>query len=209
MQSKNKKPDSKKIHQRNKILTQFYNENLEVLKGKVLGICINHGIPIQADIQSDVLMVAFEHLCKVNPDTIIEIYNDNPKRLLGLFVRVAVRNGVLPDNRSRKFWYKAIALDIVNQSTLNTLNHISSTEHEDDYSLILEDEDCSYEAGAENMDMWDFVKEQLQPEEIEILDILLTNKKPKLKAKQKPLFEPLLGKLKGLITDYKTKYEDE
>lgn len=184
-------------------ITELFNS--KNLHEKVNTICYKHRIPLDCDIQSDILQVAFEHLWKYDTDKFIEAYQDNPNRILGLGVTLALRKGVYLDKRTSKSWSHSIAQQIIHQSTLNTLQHISSTnDKEDDYNLpqyqidnnVLEEE--RYE---ENM--WIYIRENIDEYENMILDIILNPEPIKLKGKLKKDYVKLLPKLKSIIIEYK------
>ena len=86
-----KHSQDKKTYKDN-IITALYLDGI-VLK-KIKGILARHKVPTQAFIEEDLNQIVFLELSKKSADEIINMYEDDPNRLLGLCVRIAVLKGV-------------------------------------------------------------------------------------------------------------------
>ena len=186
---------------KNQIITELYESGK--LQEKIKMICYQHRIPTDADIQSDILQVAMENLIKYDTNKFIEAYTDNPNRIIGLAVRIILRNGVYVDKRSAGGFKKSIAQQILHQSTYNTLVTVNTVDDiHDEFSKILKSDDTDpeeYETNYQNM--WDYVRSNLNEFETMILNMVLEEKKPKGK-KFKAEFEELKEKIKELINEF-------
>jgi len=188
-----------------KAITELY-KNKE-LQDKIQGICINHGIPLQAGIQEDILQTAMEQLILYPTDKFCEAYLDNPRRIFGLTIRIILRNGVYYDNRTPNGHRKSVAQQILKGSNLNTLLHVNSTDNHDEFNLIAPQDEYDEEYEIIYQQMWHFVKQNLSKPHQELLDILLQLKKTRIKYHQKKEIPQLLKIVKELITEYKNEYE--
>ncbi len=77
---------------KNKIISELFLSG--ELQSKIDGILQRHHFPIHADLQNDIIQHTFEQLLNYDSDTLISMYNDNPKRLVGLAVRIMLRTGI-------------------------------------------------------------------------------------------------------------------
>lgn len=191
--SKKKKEEVKAM-----AITELFNSGQ--LQTKIESICHRHHIPTNCDIQSDITQETFYHLQKYDTQKFYEAYKANPARILALATTIAVRKGVLKNKKSPSPKH-SIAQFILHQSVLDSPQHISSTENEEDFNLILiDDEPHEYEES--NVEMWCYVKENILPEEKKILELVLQHNPPKLVGKMKKDYLNLLPKLKKIITEY-------
>jgi hypothetical protein len=188
---------------RDKILTELFNN--PSFKSKILSICIRHGVPTDADIQSDILQVTFEHLTKLDPKKLFEMYDDNPNRVFGFALRIAIRNGVLADKRTDNGYRKAIATYILKDSSYyqRSDSEIDEDALIDEYNPI-EYQEQELEIENESNQMWNHVRNQLSESENLLLNIMLsdTSTKIKLRGNMKQEYINLLPKLKHIITKY-------
>lgn len=191
-------------------ITELFTNHKQELMEKIDGICIRHRIPLNASIQDDILQVVFENICKYNTSKLVEAYQDNPRRLFGLAVTLAVRKGVLLDKRTASGFNHTIAQRIMHQSVLTTLDHIDVTADDtEDFNLpqmYIDDSPDLYELEHEQQSsacMWQYVRQRLSEDEEVLLNLLLQPDKPKLKGKQKKAATNLMKQLKTIITYYK------
>lgn len=195
--------EKKKLQIKTKAITELFNS--KELHNKLPFIFDKHRLPTGANIQDDVIQVTFENLWKYDTDKFIEAYQNNPKRILALAVTICLRKCIYKDNRTKAFWNHSIAQQIVNQSTLNTLQHIDSCNEEsrDNFNLPqtgtdnYNDEDDNY---SENM--WQFVRNKLSVDEVEILNQCFEFN-IKFKGQKKKDYLNLLPKLKEIIEEFK------
>lgn len=199
--------EQEKQELKNKAITDLFNSG--ELQKKITYICNQHRIPPYSQIHDDILQVVMENLCKYNTDKFIQAYKENPKRILALSVTLALRKGVYKDTRTSKYWSHSIAQQILHQSTLNTLEHISSTIEDDtnEYNLPQISINDIYEEPEEHQ-MWDCIEQQLTVEENELLQQhLQPDFKPKKQVKK--MLPEFYIKLKQIIIQYKLNKEYE
>jgi hypothetical protein len=193
--------------QKDKALTELFKS--KILKDKIEYICFKHKIPRNAGIQEDILQVCFENLINYPTDKFMEAYNDNPSRIVGLAVRIILRTGVYSDKRSASGFRKSIGQQILHQSTLNTLTHLSSYDSDNDddsdgFGLQLFSNDfdvMEFEEDYENM--WKNVRSNITENEEQLLDFALENNIPKMKGAVKKNYIALLPKIKTIINSNK------
>ena len=196
-----------------KALTDLFNS--QELQAKIKYVMIKHQIPFDASIEDDILQVTFENLAKYDTEKFVEAYQDNPKRILGLAVKIILWKGVYIDKRIPKGFNHTIAQQILHASTFKTLQHISATVEDstEDFNIIQIGDNYNDEEITENeallmaeeqdqIAMWQFVRSKLSVEETELLNVTL-QPKYKLRGKQKRLYPSFLLKLKDIITTYK------
>jgi hypothetical protein len=186
----------------NQALTKLYNSN--IIQDKIEGYMYRYRIPNQADIQSDCLQQCFVEIMKYDEDKLVEMILDNPKRLVGLAVTILNSKQIFGlEKRAKKYW-TGIAHNILHQSTYNTAYHINTTDmesHENqNINLTATDDFENIEMEYERQQMWNYVREQLDPQEQEILDTHLSVSEPTKDEKKQ--IKKLLPKLKELITKY-------
>lgn len=178
------------------------------LKETIHYVCIKHRIPLEADIQSEILMVVMENMVKYDTNKFVEAYTDKkkPDRILKLAKKMVLWKGVYIDKRCKKYWQHSIAQQIMFQSNLNTLEHVDSCDDTtNDYNLPqTAQEDNVEEIEQDNSQMWDYVRKNLTNEENAILYLCLQpHTQPKMKGKLKKNYQNLLLKLKVIITEFK------
>lgn len=88
----NVKPSTDRNRYKDNIITALYNNG--IILNKIRGILSRHKVYYGAQIDEDLNQLTFLELCKKSPDEIIEMYEDDPSRLVGLCVRIAVLKGV-------------------------------------------------------------------------------------------------------------------
>lgn len=187
-----------------KVIEDLYSSG--EIQQKIEYICYKHFIPKDSFINEDILQVVMENLWKYDTNKFIDAYLDNPNRILGLAVTLALRKGVYKDERTSKFWNQSIAQQILHQSTLNTYQHIDTTQdNTNDYNIIQisTDDNETMEFERNNEMMWSYVKVNLTQYENNILNIALTMNSPKMKGKIKKDYIKLLPKLKSIIIEFK------
>lgn len=202
------------------ILTELYNSGQ--LQDKVYWALNRHRIPNQAGIQDDIIQEIFLNLSKFNTKELVEIYNDNPKRVLGLAVTIMSRKGLSHDKRSQYGYKSSPAAEIMHLSNIGTYtlaninnqdehtttsNHsISPFEKDDDKEFDIPDRNDPEDIEERENEMWSFVRNQLTPMEEETLDYALVLPPSKMRKQLKKDYYKLLPKLKTLITDFQNNY---
>lgn len=192
------------LNRRDKILTDLYNSG--VLQNKLNGIMYRHSIPKKFDIESDIIQETFLHLSRIPAATLIEMYEDNPKRILGLATTIMVRKGVAEHNVTHNPKH-SIAQWIMYGSTVKSIIDYTN-EKESNLLFSITDDDTELEEILEEHKMWEYIRQNLtQPEQQlldEILEILTNPKKNKIGIRKKNTkYYRLALKLRIIITKYK------
>lgn len=166
--------ENKQIY-KDRIITALYNSG--VVHDKVKGICYRNFINTDTYIHEDILQETFYWLSKKPPDELIEMYEDNPKRLIGLSVRIAVLKGVASNSRDKDYPKHSLAKYILHASNLQQRENLSPTDdynEEDGFSQFIFDPDSLPNNFQE---MWDTIKSELSAEERQFLDEYLNTEK--------------------------------
>lgn len=193
----------KKEQLKNKAITDLFNSG--IIQGKIDSMNHRYRMPPNAGIQDDVLQAVFEQLSKYNTDKIIEMLNDNPKRLVGLATRICYStHGYGKDHRTKKFWV-GTAQGIMNNSTLSTLTYIDvNTETMDElHTPLIGCPDDVEQREIEYINMWKYIRDNLDEYENMILEMILNPEPAKMKGRLKKDYQQLLLKMKGIILDFK------
>ena len=190
--------DEKHIY-KNRIITQLYKSG-EVQK-KIEGICYRNFIKPETRINEDIVQETFFWLSKKTSDEIIEMYEDNPKRLLGLAVRIAVWKGVSKKKSSNnpKHSLAQYLLFTSNYQQMDNINPTDNFEDGDVHNIHLIDKDS--EVDNEKL-MWETIRENLTQDENEFLEYVLSHKrKGGHFKKEKEQYSNLLKRIEEIIID--------
>ncbi len=189
---------------KNKAITDLYNS--KQIHNKLPGIMTRHRIPMHAEIENDIIQVCFENLSKYPTDKFVEAYQDKKERIVGLAVRILLTKCIYKDSRIPKGWNHSIAQQILFGGVLNSLDHIDSTSDDtDNFNIPQISPHLEEEYEEENIQMWSYVKRQLNNEENQILNSCLQPNSSKMKGLVKKQYQALLPKLKIIITEYLNK----
>lgn len=191
---------TEKENYKNKILTELFKSG-KIHKNVEL-ILFKNKIHQDTKIADDLVQETFYHLSKFNTDTLIEMYEDNPKRLLGLGVTIAIRKGVLKNPLYPDYPKQSLCKFILFTSSLSKFNFsISDYNNEDNEILIIPNDESSK---AEN-ELWKYVHKNLNDEENKLIEMLLVkkNKSGTIKKQVKMDRENLYLKVKNIIRNYK------
>lgn len=192
------------LHTRkNKILTDLYTSN--AIQDKVTNLLIRHKYPLGMDIQSDIVQETFLHMSKIPAETIIEMFEDNPARLIGLATTIMVRKGVLK-NKETQSPKHSIANWIMYGSSCGEIQR-----EEDEHPIDLL-ENMTNDDFEDDSPMWEFIYKNLNEEETKTLDQLLERikQKKRIGVKRKTTkYYRLKLKLKLLITVYQKQKEND
>lgn len=192
-----------------RILTELFNS--EQLQKIIPTIVYKAGLPMDAEIQQDILQETFYWLQRMELNKFLNAYNRNPKEIVALAVSTAARKGVYTDkkrNPNGKWWTHSIGQSIVHASTLNSKYHIVTTNPSDKANNNIDLEDSNFldleEKETYNTEMWQHVKDMLPSSDIRLLNVLLKHKHTKLIGNRKKQYKELLPKLEQIITQYQT-----
>lgn len=157
------------------------------------------------DIQSDIVQETFLHMSKIPAETIIEMFEDNPARLIGLATTIMVRKGVLK-NKETQSPKHSIANWIMYGSSCGEIQR-----EEDEHPIDLL-ENMTNDDFEDDSPMWEFIYKNLNEEETKTLDQLLERikQKKRIGVKRKTTkYYRLKLKLKLLITVYQKQKEND
>jgi hypothetical protein len=177
---------------KNEILTELFNSGQ--LQEKLVGVMQRHYLPINADLQNDIIQTTFEHLCLYDTDKMIEAYQDNPKRILALGVTIMLRKCILKDKRYGNVNH-SLTTFLLYTSSFNTQNtSITPTDTFDTELFTLPDIQDEQEDGVDYLQMFEYLK----------LNLTKTENKTLLKIMQKEkvdktIKKELLNKIKTIL----------
>ena len=189
-----KKSRNKKRY-KNNIIAGLYETN-EVQK-RVIRICEKNRIPRNTYIHEDITNEIFYQLSAKTPEYIIDMYEDNPSRLLKLAVFIGLRKGVGYLHNKTICPRESIAKGLLFTSVLN--NNITLSPIEDNhYIRTLEDTDKK-----QDEEIWNDIEYQLSNEDKELINELYVRKETKkrgaLTKEHKIKYQQLLNKIKQII----------
>jgi hypothetical protein len=171
---------------------------------KIKGICFRNYINPSTHIQDDILQETFYHLCRTKAEQLIEMYEDDSSRLLGLSVRIAILKGVTKNKSNPDYPKHSVMTSILFASNLNHPQSLSVTddieENENAYCYVLIDPDSLPNA---TKDLFELINMELTDEEIEFLDEFVATKKSQRKKADKEKFAVLKEKIKSIVLKHK------
>jgi hypothetical protein len=188
-----KKARSKKKYKDN-IITALYESGL--VQNKVKGICMRNKIKRETYIQEDIVGEVFYYLSKKNPDEIIEMYETDQSRLLGLAVVIAVRQGVGCLNTKDIYPKHSVAKQILFTSNLNKREPIAISS-ENGYIERPKEEDNDI------LKLWTDIEDELSSKNKMFINELYKRKEGKkrgaLSLEQKEKYNHLLQSVKSIL----------
>lgn len=193
---------SEKERMKNKAITELYNSG--EIQSKVDGMCFRNGIKKDTFIAEDVVQETFMHLSRKSADEILEMYFDNPKRLVGLCVTIAKWKGFAKHPAHQDYPKHSLANFILFASNLNHFGFLSTTdagnETDEDYELNLVDEESTESSDDK---MWEVLKENLDEEDLDSLNYFLTIKKKqgRFKKEVKDKYIRLVNSIKRIVNE--------
>lgn len=187
-----------KHKEKNRIITELYDSN--IIQVKVLGMAQRHGISRFTEIHLDCIQEVFMNLSAKPADYIIDMYNDDPNRLIGLCVRIASWRCFYNYQKKDKNPKQSLASFIMHGSVFaRNLSIDNDTAHLFD-DFFLEKEDKNNE-GVKFDEFWDTIIEGLTDEEHELLIYFLNlkRKQGRLDNENKNKLERLTNAIKSII----------
>jgi hypothetical protein len=190
---------------KDQIITELFKSGK--IHEKVSGICFRNGIKKDTKIEEDIVSETFFHLSKKKETDLQEMYEDNPDRIVGLAVRIAIRKGVLTHSQYPSYPKHSLAKFILFTSNLNQTSSLSPSETiEDDYGVLNDSQiiltDTSHEEDPE-VELWKLIRGNLTEEENDFLDKLLNQKKGRGRYKMEILEKmiALKERIKQIVTE--------
>jgi hypothetical protein len=187
------------------IITELFKSGK--IHEKVSGICFRNGIKKDTQIEEDIVSETFFHLSKKKEADLQEMYEDNPDRIVGLAVRIAIRKGVLTHSQYPSYPKHSLAKFILFTSNLNQTASLSPSETTEDGYGTLNDPhivlaDTSYEEDPE-VELWKLIRSNLTEEENAFLDQVLNQKKGRGRYKMEMLarMNALKNRIKQIVTE--------
>lgn len=203
------KPHEDPTVYKDRILTELFL--CGAVQEKIKGICFRNYINPSTHIQDDILQETFYHLCRTKAEQLIEMYEDEPSRLLGLSVRIAILKGVTKNKSNPDYPKHSVMTSILFASNLNHPQSLSVTddieENENAYCYVLIDPDSLPDAAK---DLFELIYLELSEEDIVFLEEFAETKKGSTKKADKIAFAELSKKIKSIIANHKIKiYNNE
>lgn len=181
----------------------------EELRTKIDQILFRNHIHRETNILDDVFQETFYHLSRKTPEFISELYLDNPRRLLGLAIKIAIWKGV-SKRKDSDYPKHSLARHILFTSNFQSLKYLSPTETYDG-----EGDNHSYEPLVDNdtveretTDVMGIIRSQLDPDNLQFMDEYLqkflvkgNGKKPYMSVEVKQKYERLTEEIKRIVKD--------
>ena len=186
-----------------------------IIQKKINSLMYRYFLPIECDIQSDILHETFLGLSKYNTDKFLLAHFDldNPNRMVGLAVRIMVMANCAKHSKKPDYPKHNFTKWVLFASNLNKIEVVNNTENESETTPEWDAINKNYDVNDDdNVDarMWIFVRENINEKENTLLDNHLNKfyKKPKMVGQEninyKQQNEEFLQKLKIIITQFKT-----
>jgi hypothetical protein len=192
--------------QKNKILTDLFNSN--VIQNKLIGMMRRNYVGLETLIQEDVCNEVFYHLAAKPASYILEIHNRDPKKLIGLAVRIAVLKGFSSNPRMPKDYPNhSLVKYILHGSSLSIFNErIESTEntnHQEEYSKKTDSKYVFHadtdEYSEDESETLVEARKHLTDNENELLTRFMYEKKHRFNSPDEESWKLLTTKLRTLI----------
>ncbi len=196
----NQLSEEQKKREKNRIITELYNSG-EIQK-KIEGMCYRNHIKPDTYIHEDCVSETFYWLSRYDTDKLIEAYNDNKSRVIGLATRIAV----LKCFSKTGYPKHSIAHWILYSSNLQSLNFYDTTENHNDEDgslsfLVLTDKE---DTNATD-ELFKIIRSKLTEEQNNDLEYFLNlpKKRGQLKKEIKLRYKDLLTRIEEIILEQK------
>lgn len=184
-------PSIEKEKYKNNIISALYKQ--PIIKEKIKGMLYRNLIPLDTNMADDVLNETFYYLSRMKAAEIIEMYENKPNRLLGLFVTICKRKCFLTNKAQPDYPKHSLAKFILYTSNFQkniSLTHSENIDDDNDFSQQLtDDEDDS------RKEIWEIIYSSLNKEQL----AFITNHFNIDEKERKSLMRK---------KEYKKKYED-
>lgn len=192
-------PSLDKEEYKNRILTALYLQ--PILKEKIKGMLYRNSIHYETNMSDDVLNETFYYLSRMKAVEIIEMYEDKPNRLLGLFVTICKRKCFLTNKSQPDYPKHSLAKFIL--YTSNFQKNISINHSENDFSQQLTDEEDD-----SRKEIWETIYSSLNKEQLAFItnhfNINEKERKSLMRKKEyKNKYENLVFQLSAIFKDKK------
>ena len=178
---------------KNNIITELFNSGL--IQEKISGMCYRNFISRDTYIQEDILQEVFFHVSKVPVETVIEMYEDNPSRLIGLSVRIIAWKGLSGLNNTKLQPKHSVAKHILFASNLNRAMPLSLNGNENKQEYLFIEKNCL----GDDADIWATFESELNEEDLAFLETFIFNKaKGRNRKEVKKKYECIVDKIKAI-----------
>lgn len=184
---------------KNRIITAFYNSG--VVQVKVEGMCFRNRIKKDTLIHEDIIQETFYWICRRPAEEIIEMFESNPNRLIGLAVRIAALKGFVKNSKNPDYYKHSLARYILFASNFQQREHLEPCGEkieENPFILELVDPDTDKDFNS----IWDFIEPNITEEELNIISDYHLPKKLKPKQINPELndkYQEIVNKISGLL----------
>lgn len=122
-------------------ITDLYRSG--IIQNKIKGFNFRYNIPIETQIEEDVLHHVFEKLIKYDTAKFVDAYLDNPNRIVALATRLLCLYAYSKDKRSQAWWRNSLAQDLVHGigATTSQSYDFFTSNNNDDYSYSIDEEE--------------------------------------------------------------------
>lgn len=185
---------------KDRIITAIFNSG--ILHKKMEGVCFRKHIGKGTDFYQDAIQETFLELCNIPTQMIIDIWEQDPNKLIGFALTIGIRATVTQNANYPDYPKHSLMTEIFHASNLMQLPYLSPT-GEKDYegdnrtlALPYEEEDNDL-----SLEMWEYIKQRLSPEEIKICnDIMYGSSRRGRKSKKfKDSKEKTINKIKSIV----------
>jgi len=196
------KPHADSAIYKDRIISALYLH--PAIDNHIKGICYRNFIKPETRIWEDVKGETFYHLCRKSPEDIISMYEDNPARLLGLIIRIAILKGVASNSNNPDYPKHSIAKYILFASNLSKHEYLSPIGEKDvgDFVQTVLHPDTLPDNFKE---MWDTILSELTPEENTFLEehFNMKRRQGSITKAYKAKYNSLLDRVEDIITKYR------
>lgn len=158
-------PSTDKDEYKNRIISALYKQ--DIIKEKIKGMLYRNSISLETNMVDDVLNESFYYLSRIKADEIIEMYEDKPNRLLGLFVTICKRKCFLTNKAQPDYPKHSLTKFILYTSNFQKNIAINPSENIDDdnnFSNQLTDED-----DESKKEIWETIYSSLDKDQLSFL----------------------------------------
>ncbi len=170
--------EDEKLKLKNQILTELFIGG--ELQRKIAGMAWRNRVHKDTHLEEDFVQEAFMWLSSKSADYILELHNDNPRRLVGLGVTIAIYKCFSRNSKNRNYPKHSALTYWLFASNLTSMQTLSPTEDCDDdgeaFGRVLVDE-STLPKDEDDFDVWKLIRANLNEEELKTLDYHLTLKR--------------------------------
>lgn len=200
------KTEQQKQKEKDRILTELFQS--KIIHEKISGICYRNRIHHGTYIHEDILQEVFLHLSLKTPDFIIQLYYDDGRckegslrRLIGLFVTIAVLKGVAKIKSGNP--KHSLAQLLLWTSNFLPLSSISPTDDECTTGNNSTKVICDVTIDEDQIDTWELIRSKMTEEQINQLDEVLQADNKQLKKELKDKYQSVQQLVGTIVNKHK------